>query len=169
MMVAHWCVQCMALSERQLLDALSRTPFVDSTDLALTLGRARRDRPLRPLGRRGAPGPQATPSKCLRAPTSWCRSPRRDPPAPPHVAKEDGHARARFTERHVQVVVLGNVLDGHTLAHKPVNVRVAFDERTSHGLGLCAEFFRGHHDTPPMPDLRQCTVPRCSCAGRRTQ
>ena len=28
----------MALSERQLLDALSRTPFVDSTELALILG-----------------------------------------------------------------------------------------------------------------------------------
>ena len=28
----------MALSERQLLDALSRTPFVDSTELALMLG-----------------------------------------------------------------------------------------------------------------------------------
>ena len=28
----------MAISERQLLDALSRTPFVDSTELALILG-----------------------------------------------------------------------------------------------------------------------------------
>ena len=28
----------MALSDRQLLDALSRTPFVDSTELALILG-----------------------------------------------------------------------------------------------------------------------------------
>ena len=28
----------MALSEQQLLDALSRTPFVDSTELALILG-----------------------------------------------------------------------------------------------------------------------------------
>ena len=28
----------MATSERQLLDALSRTPFVDSTELALILG-----------------------------------------------------------------------------------------------------------------------------------
>ena len=28
----------MALSERQLLDALSRTPFVDSTELADILG-----------------------------------------------------------------------------------------------------------------------------------
>ena len=30
----------MALSDRQLLDALSRTPFVDSTDLARILGEA---------------------------------------------------------------------------------------------------------------------------------
>ena len=30
--------QTMAISERQLLDALSRTPFVDSTELALILG-----------------------------------------------------------------------------------------------------------------------------------
>ena len=28
----------MAISDRQLLDALSRTPFVDSTELALILG-----------------------------------------------------------------------------------------------------------------------------------
>ena len=28
----------MALADRQLLDALSRTPFVDSTELALILG-----------------------------------------------------------------------------------------------------------------------------------
>ena len=28
----------MAISERQLLDALSRTPFVDSTELAFILG-----------------------------------------------------------------------------------------------------------------------------------
>ena len=28
----------MALSERQMLDALSRTPFVDSAELALILG-----------------------------------------------------------------------------------------------------------------------------------
>ena len=28
----------MAIAERQLLDALSRTPFVDSTELALILG-----------------------------------------------------------------------------------------------------------------------------------
>ena len=28
----------MAISERQMLDALSRTPFVDSTELALILG-----------------------------------------------------------------------------------------------------------------------------------
>ena len=28
----------MALTDRQLLDALSRTPFVDSTELALILG-----------------------------------------------------------------------------------------------------------------------------------
>ena len=30
----------MALYHRQLLDALSRTPFVDSTELALILGEA---------------------------------------------------------------------------------------------------------------------------------
>ena len=30
--------RCMALSDRQLLDALSRTPFVDSTELVLILG-----------------------------------------------------------------------------------------------------------------------------------
>ena len=30
--------QHMAISDRQLLDALSRTPFVDSTELALILG-----------------------------------------------------------------------------------------------------------------------------------
>ena len=30
--------RCMALSDRQLLDALSRTPFVDSTELAGILG-----------------------------------------------------------------------------------------------------------------------------------
>ena len=29
----------MALSERQLLDTLSRTPFVDSAELALILGK----------------------------------------------------------------------------------------------------------------------------------
>ena len=45
----------MALSERQLLDALSRTPFVDSMELALILGGASRDRSpcaYRPAGRR---------------------------------------------------------------------------------------------------------------------
>ncbi len=30
--------ECMLLSERQMLDALSRMPFVDSTELALILG-----------------------------------------------------------------------------------------------------------------------------------
>ena len=44
----------MPLSERQLLDSLSRTPFVDSAELAGVLGRGSRDgspRPDRPAGR----------------------------------------------------------------------------------------------------------------------
>ena len=38
----------MALSERQLLDALSRMPLIDSVELALILGEAARDRPPSP-------------------------------------------------------------------------------------------------------------------------